>query len=293
MTGPDQGAAVAINAEWVLRQLPAISYFCENDGLYTMRWLNAGSGNDLGYDLQDFVDNRHYFAASAVHPDDLDVVDQFAERALASRRPVIARYRLVHVEGKVLPTLLTARAVRDALGRPHGFCGMILNLADVPALQGESRVLTDPGAPTDQPRAPVDAQPERLTPAWIDRHAPAVTYVIEPDEFHSLRYAGGQADHLLGYELADFLNNVKYRAALSVLPEDEAVADEAVELAAARPGEPVVYRHRLVHAQGHAVPVLIAARCVQANGRRLVAGLAMDISHCATLQGKSCVLRCQ
>ncbi|MBE7491810.1 MAG: PAS domain-containing protein [Planctomycetes bacterium] len=278
------------NAEWVLRQVPVISYFCENDGLYTMRWLNAGGGNDLGYDLQDFVNNKHYFAASAVHPDDLDVVDQFAERALASQRPIVARYRLVHVQGRVLPMILTARAVRDGDGQAYGFCGMVLDVSETPALQGPSKVLTDHGAPKEQPQTPLSPYPDKPDPAWINRHAPAATFAVETDESYTLRFAGGQSEFLLEYPPQDFLNNAKFRASMAVLPEDEEVADQTVEACAARPGRMVVSRYRLVHARGHAVPVLLACRGVPVEGRVLVAGIGLDLTHCPALHGKPAVL---
>lgn len=291
MTGPSQPKPLVLDAEWVLRQVPVISYFCENDGLYTMRWLNAGGGNDLGYDLQDFVANKHYFAASAIHPDDLDIVDQFADRALASHRPILARYRLVHVEGRVLTTLVCARAVRDGNGQPHGFSGVVLNCGEVPGLHGPSQVLTDPGAPREQPGTPVSESPETVTPDWINTHSPVVTAVVEADESHTVRFAGGQARFLLEYPPEEFLHNAKYRASMSIVPEDQEVADEYIELCASKPGEMVVCRYRLIHARGHEVPCLYAGRGVVDGSRVLLAGVVFDLTHCRGLHGKSGILK--
>ncbi|MBX3475635.1 MAG: PAS domain-containing protein [Planctomycetes bacterium] len=291
MPEPFSGSSEVIDAEWVLRQVPVISYFCENDGLYTMRWLNAGGGNDLGYNLQDFVDNKHYFAASAVHPDDLDVVDQFAERALASRRPIIARYRLVHVGGEVMPMLLAARAVRDRNGQPQGFCGMVLNIAQVPQLHGPSQVLTDPGAPREQPGTPVSDHPGVPDPAWVDTHAPAVTFAVEVDESYTLRHGGGQARFFLDYPTEQFLDNARYRPSNSVLPEDIEVTDETFDLCAANPGAMIVNRYHLVHSQGHPVPGIYAYRGVLLGDRAVVVGVGLDISDCPALKGKSCILK--
>jgi len=278
------------SAEWVLRQLPVISYFCENDGLYTMRWLNAGGGNDLGYDLQDFVNNKHYFAASAIHPDDLDVVDHFAERALASQRPIVARYRLVHVEGTVLPVLVVARAVRDENGRPHGFCGVVLNCTTAPQLQGPSQVMTNEDAPLEQPGSPRGPAPGVPNPDWMALHSPVVPYVVEADESHTLRYTSGQAQYLLEYRPEDFLDNIKYRATNSVLPEDTEVADNFVDACAAFPGEVIFSRYRLVHATGRTVPTLYVARGVKLADRSVVVGIVLDVTHCSGLQGKTAIL---
>src|SRR5690606_4002742 len=87
------------NPAWLLGQVPFVSFFCDNDALYSMRFLTFGGGEAYGYKLDDFVDNKHYFAASTTHPDDLDIVDKHAEQAAAGGSPVISRYRLVQADG--------------------------------------------------------------------------------------------------------------------------------------------------------------------------------------------------
>jgi len=271
------------SAEWVLRELPVITYLCENDGLYTMRWICAGGGNPLGYDLQEFVDNRHYFAASAVHPQDLDVVDEFAECAAAAARPALARYRLVTQKGRVLPMLVAARAVRDESSRAAGFCGMVLNLEDWPELQGQARVLSE--FPDTRQSAAGHARPEHITPEWIMLHVPATAYVIGNDANHTLRFASGRNSKLSGYEIEEYLPGGRYQPASAVFPDDQDVLDAYSDAAAASPGRNVAARLRLVDAGGELVPILVAARAVVVAGEPQIAGVALDLSHCPALQG--------
>lgn len=265
-----------------MRQLPVISYFCENDGLYTMRWLNAGGGNDLGYDLQDFVNNKHYFAASAIHPDDLDVVDDFAERALQSQRAIMARYRLVHVEGRVLPTLVIARVVRDAADKALGFCGQVLNLSDMASLQGRSGVITDHDAPRNHVEALRSADPGVPTPEWMLRHVPTAAWVAA---------GGSPAAAVASPQCAPVLGATAGHQDLSlpVHTQDAAHLAALIKKAAASAGAPVSARLRLMHATGREVPVLLSGRLVAgagAGGGRVV-GVLYDLTFARQLQGKS------
>jgi len=269
-----------VDPDWVLRQLPVISYFCENDGLYTMRWLNAGGGNDLGYDLQDFVNNKHYFAASAIHPDDLDVVDDFAERALQGQRAILARYRLVHVEGRVLPTLVMARVVRDANDKALGFCGQVLNLADMASLQGPSAVITDHDAPRNHVEAPRSTDPGVPTPDWMLRQVPTPAWVAEAKGQPHLVVASAQVAPILGTATG------AEDTMLPVHGQDVAHVAALIQKAGANPGNSAAARVRLMHTTGREVPVLLSCRFAAGPQGGRVVGVLYDLTFARQLQGK-------
>ncbi|MCC6573410.1 MAG: PAS domain-containing protein [Planctomycetes bacterium] len=123
--------------------MPGVAYICENDGLYTMRYITPTLRSVLGYEPADFIDNKRHFAASVILPEDLDVVDEFAEIVAKADIAVTARYRLVRASGEVFQALVFAHALRDPKTKePVGFCGVLTDISGVPSLQGESAVLT-------------------------------------------------------------------------------------------------------------------------------------------------------
>lgn len=123
--------------------LPGIGYMCENDELYTMRFITPTLRELMGYNPEDFIHNRKHFAASVIVPDDLDVVDEFAETIVSTGLLMAARYRLVRANGEIFPALVFARSVVDPKTKQSkGFCGIALDLSNTPALQGKSEILT-------------------------------------------------------------------------------------------------------------------------------------------------------
>lgn len=145
----------------VLDCMPAVAYLCENDELYTMRYISPTLKSVVGYAPEDFIDNRKHFAASIVLPDDLDVADEFAEAVAAARKPVAARYRLVRSNGKVFQALFVAKSVRVNNSRKAiGICGVLVDLTHVPSLQGKSQVLNE-NHPTRRLKANAPKKPAK------------------------------------------------------------------------------------------------------------------------------------
>lgn len=285
-------AAIGLD-DWIIRHLPGMSYLCENDEHYTMRFLCGGSGHDFGYDLQEFVDNRHYFAASAVHPEDLDLVDEFAETMVAHARPVVARYRLVRAGGQVVPILVMARAVRNHAGEVLAFAGFIADISGMPTLEGPAKILTDLSVPGADVAPTVDKRPTDITAQWLLPQLPIVSYATTDNEHYTPVYLSATLQNELGYDITRFMESPGYSIATVVLPEDADISDQTVEQTAAVEGTELWTRLRLITKDGGGVQVLCGqrgARHAAFPGGRGLVGVAFYLQDLPELQGKSGIL---
>ena len=286
-SGPED---VTIQERWLLANVPFVSFFCENDALYTMRFLTVGGGEAFGYDVNDFIDNKHYFAASTTHPEDLDIVDAHAEQAAAGGRPVVSRYRLVQADGEPVQVLMASQAVRNPNGETIGLAGCCVDLRVAPELQGDFGLLSELRVPGLK-RAPVNL-PVQLDAASVAPELPMLSYYAENDPEYTVRASFGSMEELLGYTREAFQATGEYRPASAVHPGDQDIADRNVECAAQAVGNVSCARMRLIHSSGEPVTVLAFNRGAQPEGSRQVgvAGGVLDISHVPALHGTFAVL---
>lgn len=279
--------------DWVLRELPGFTYVCENDEFYTMRFLCGGSGHAFGYNLQDFVDNKHYFAASAIHLDDHDLVDQFAETMNQHARPIVARYRLVRADGAEVPIVCSARAVRNAAGKVVAIAGFFVDITDIKPLQGDTRILTDVNLPDVDVASPVNSRPDPVTAAWLLPQLATVSYATTDNEGYTPVYLSGSLKSELGYDITKFMDAPVYSMASVVYPDDADLSDESIERAAAKPGNEIWTRLRVVNEAGQPVQVLCGLRGARHDaypGGRGIVGAALYLYDVPALQGPSKVL---
>lgn len=135
----------SFNAESLLAEMPTVSYICENDEFYTMRYISSSILLMLGYRADEFIDNASSFGASVAHPEDLEIIDAFAEALLSSRQTLTARVRLVRRDGTVFPCLLVSRAIwHPGTGEAVAFSGTVVDISGEPGLQGPPGILTNP-----------------------------------------------------------------------------------------------------------------------------------------------------
>lgn len=130
------------SAAHILDHLPSALVYAENDEHYTLRYANAEAARLLGYDPDEFLHNRKYRAASAVHPDDLDLLEELDERQARTKKTMIVRYRLVDANGDPVPVLDVSRPDFDATGALRGFVTLLIDLREAPELQGPSALLS-------------------------------------------------------------------------------------------------------------------------------------------------------
>jgi hypothetical protein len=275
----------SITENWLLANVPFVSFICENDALYSMRFLFAGGGEAYGYKLEDFVRNNHYFAASTTHPEDIDIVDAHAEQAVAGGAPVVSRYRLVQADGAPVPILLVSQAVFDNKGKVQALAGVSFDLRNTPELQGKPGLLSVLRKPAM--RRPITTLPATVDARWAASELPTLTFFAETDEDYTVRHSSGSLEELLGYSMEQFVNSAVYKPASTVLPEDQDIADSYIDRAGAAVNARSIARLRLVNAEGATVQVIIFARGAKPEGaaRIGVAGGVLDISHVPALQG--------
>ncbi len=283
-------SAREIPTDWLLKNVPYVSLFCANDPLYTMRFLCHGRGEAFGYNLDSFVDNKQYFAASTILPADQDIVDAHVEQALSGASPVVSRYRIVASDSEIIPVLLVGKAVYDASGTILGLAGNVLDLRGIEALQGPPGVLSKGAAPSLRRPPAVLAEP--VDAEWVGSQLPVGMFFAENDADYTVRASLGSTEELMGYSSADFVNTRHYRPSSTVPPEDQDIADAYVEHAASRDGAMSVVRLRLIQADGSLAPMLIVVRGASPRpGEPLgVAGGLFNISDVPALQGPSQLL---
>ena len=278
-------AEARITEDWLLANVPFVSFICENDALYSMRFLYAGGGEAYGYKLADFVQNKHYFAASTAHPDDLDIVDAHVEMAVAGNAPVVSRYRILPADGEPVPVLAVSQAVLDNQGNVQALAGVSFDLRNAPELQGKPGLLSRSRKPAM--RRPITKLPSTVDAKWAANELPMLTFFAETDENYTVRHSSGSLEELLGYSMEQFVNSAVYKPASTVLPEDQDIADSYIEHAGTAVNARSVARLRLVNAEGTTVPVIIFARGAKPEGATKVGvcGGVLDISDVPALQG--------
>ena len=281
----NESQPVKITDDWLLANVPFVSFICDNDPLYSMRFMAGGGGEAFGYKLDDFVDNKQYFAASTTHPEDMDIVDAHAEQALAGGSPVVSRYRLLQADSELVPVLLISKAILDNTDGVVGFSGCCVDLRSVPEFQGPPGLLSELRPPNK--RRPPVRKPENVDALWTASQLPVQTYYSANDEHYTLMHLSGSSEELTGYTGETFARSSSYKPASFVYPDDQDVADFASERNIAHPGRMFVLRMRVVNAEGKPFPVLIfqhGARPEETSAWGIAGGI-LDISHVPALQG--------
>lgn len=126
----------------LVQGLPAALINVANDAHYTLRFANEQAANLLGYSIEDFLHNAKYTAASVVHPDDLDLLEVADGLQARGAQTLVLRYRLISDTGAEVPVLDISRPQIDAQGELQGFISLLIDLREVPELQGPSKLLS-------------------------------------------------------------------------------------------------------------------------------------------------------
>ena len=130
------------NLEELVHGLPVAVIVVARDDDYTLRFANAETARLIGYDIDDFLNSKKYAAATAVHPDDLDLLAQADEIQSRTRKTLITRYRLVAADGSIVPVLDVSRPLLDGGDEIVSFMTVLVDLREAPELQGPSRILS-------------------------------------------------------------------------------------------------------------------------------------------------------
>ncbi len=83
----------------LLNNLPGMAYRCENDALWTMRFVSEGALPLLGYTPDDLTGNARVAYADLIHPEDRDFVNDTVCRAVLARQTFTLEYRIRTADG--------------------------------------------------------------------------------------------------------------------------------------------------------------------------------------------------
>jgi PAS domain S-box-containing protein len=127
----------------LIETLPVAVVCTDDDEHYTLRFANSQAAELLGYDRDEFLHGRKYAAATVVHPDDLPVLERADHAHRRGIDRIVLRYRLIASDGSVIPVLDVGTRRLDASGRLVGFTSVLIDLRELPALQGPPAILTN------------------------------------------------------------------------------------------------------------------------------------------------------
>lgn len=276
-----------IEAQWVLDHLPLVTFFCENDEYYTIRYAAASGGGAFGYKTADFIDNRNHFAVSALEQSDVRIMELAAEQALLGASPVVARLRIRDVHGEPLGLLLMLHGIFDHSESLIGLGGMALDLRSIPQLDGEYAVLTPRGH--DAIWTHKAEPPGQITAEWLVDLLPLSTYFAENDPFFTERFVRGPVYRQLGYTPDEFLDGKQMVSSSVVAPADEDLADDHVEETSRSGTARTVVRLHAIHAKGHPVSMLAFTQGVRhpVSFKPGLVGAVLNLTTVPQLQGKS------
>lgn len=130
------------NLDELIHGLPVAVIVVDRDDDYTLRFANAETARLIGYDIEDFLNSKKYAAATAVHPDDLALLERADELQSQSKKTLMIRYRLVAADGSIVPVLDISRPLMDGGGKITSFMTVLVDLREAPELQGPSRILS-------------------------------------------------------------------------------------------------------------------------------------------------------
>jgi PAS domain S-box-containing protein len=216
----------------LLSNLPGMAYRCANDEHWTMEFVSEGCVALTGYTPADLIHNARISYAQVIHPEDRAPVWEQVQDALQAKRPFQLTYRICCADG-------TEKWVWEQ-GR-----GVFAEDGTLVALEG---FITDI---TDRVRAEQALQAERdFAQQILNTLGQGVTVVNREGVFEYVnpayaRLVGRSPEELIGKHTCDV-----------TIPEDHTLLTQ--QRARRHRGESSTYETRLVHADGHLVPVTIS-----------------------------------
>lgn len=226
----------------LMSNLPGMAYRCANDEYWTMEFVSEGCRALTGYAPADLINNAKIAYAQLVHPDDRDREgNAVIQQAIAEKRPFQLTYRIICADG-------TEKWVWEQ-GR-----GVYAEDGTFVALEG---FITDI---TEQVRAEQALEAERdFAQQVLNALGQGVTVINSAGIFEYVnpayaRMVGRSPDELIGKRPTEV-----------TAPEDHAILAE--QRAKRMQGETSTYETRLVHTDGHLVPVMITGVPRWADGQ--------------------------
>ncbi|MEH8020004.1 PAS domain-containing protein [Rheinheimera metallidurans] len=146
-------ADVALNAsrdqfESLVANIPGITYRCDADEHWTMRYMSSSIDPLSGYPASDFIANSVRSYSSVIHPDDTARLEKAVADAVLHRHGWILQYRVIHKDGRVIWVEERGKAGYDSNNNVRYLDGFILDISEEKNLKHQLITLTSqlPGA---------------------------------------------------------------------------------------------------------------------------------------------------
>jgi diguanylate cyclase (GGDEF)-like protein/PAS domain S-box-containing protein len=91
--------AHALSLDSLLQQLPGAAYRCQNDGVWTMKFISDGIEKLTGYPASAFMARSGMSFASIIHPEDSAAIERAISQAVEEKRAFQFTYRIRCADG--------------------------------------------------------------------------------------------------------------------------------------------------------------------------------------------------
>lgn len=85
----------------LMNSLPGMAYRCDNDEMWTMRFVSKGFRDLTGYNPKDIINNKKLAFSDIVHPKDKNLRREDVHKALIEKRQFEIEYRIITGSGQV------------------------------------------------------------------------------------------------------------------------------------------------------------------------------------------------
>lgn len=258
-------AAATERLRTMVEQIPGVVYATPADDGGQMSYISPRIEELLGYPAERWGSGG--FWGTVIHPDDRDRVLAEDERTSESGALFRIDYRFVAADGRTVWVHDEAALVKDPLGTPPFWLGLIFDITGQKAAEQELL------AAEDLYRSLVES-------------APGVTYrdVVDPGQpgGHRTEYISPQILELLGYSPEELVDDPRLWASL-IHPEDRVGAQRADARHYAT-GEPLSHEIRMITREGRVRWVQDRAALIRRGGEIVSQGTLIDITQSRQLE---------
>ncbi len=110
--------------------IPGVIYRCALDKDWTMEYISEEVRTLIGYPASDFVGNRVRSYASVIHAEDVELVEQGVQKAVAAARPYVLEYRVVDLGDNIHWVYEKGQASYDEQDKPQWLDGAIFDITE-------------------------------------------------------------------------------------------------------------------------------------------------------------------
>ncbi len=112
----------------LVANIPGITYRCLNNQRWTMEFISDEVERLTGFPAGDFMGTPIRTYSGLIHPEDLPLVEQNLQRALAGHRSYEMQYRLMCKDGRFIWVMERGQGVHDEDGRLMWLDGVIIDI---------------------------------------------------------------------------------------------------------------------------------------------------------------------